>query len=231
VPVSDWDDLADWWLTEVTDPAYREEVVPLCLDLLAPGPGEVLLDVGCGEGGVSRTVAATGATVVGVDGSPSLAARAPRAFVARLPDLAAVRDASFDGAFMVLVLEHLPDEAAVLAELARVVRPGGKLVLVVNHPYFTAPDAAPVTDPIDLEVFWRPGRYLGRGHTDEPAGEGTIRFHHRPLGELLTTAAGAGWSLQRLVERGPGRRQVRRDPTLADQAHVPRLLGAHWVRR
>src|SRR5690606_23465848 len=99
--------LADWWLTEITDPAYVEEVLPLVLELLEPRPGERLLDVGCGEGGVMRAVAASGADVVGIDGSAVLAARAGRAFVAHLPDLGGVRDASLDGAFMVLVLEHL----------------------------------------------------------------------------------------------------------------------------
>lgn len=228
--MTDWDELADWWVEEVADPAYAEEVVPLTLDLLDARPGERLLDVGCGEGQVLRAVAERGADVVGVDGSLALARRAGRAVVDRLPGLAAIGDATLDGAFVVLVLEHVPDPAPVFAALARVVRPGGHLVVVANHPVFTAPEGAPVTDPTDGEVFWRPGRYLDDGHTDEPAGEGTLRFHHRPMGHLLTVAADAGWSLERLIERGAGPGQVRRDPTLAGQAHIPRLLGARWGR-
>src|SRR5271156_1958064 len=47
-------------------------------DLLAPRAGERILDLGCGDGGLTAKIAATGATVVGVDNSPSMveAARA-----------------------------------------------------------------------------------------------------------------------------------------------------------
>ena len=57
-----------------------------------------------------------------------------------------------------------------------------------------------------------------------------MTFHHRPLGEVLTSAAAAGWSLRRLVERGVAEPATRRDPLLAAQRHVPRLLGARWAR-
>src|SRR5690606_8911039 len=73
--VNTWSHLADWSLTEISAPAYAEDVLPLTLELLDPRPGERLLDVGCGEGGVMRAVAASGADVVGIDGSLDLAVR------------------------------------------------------------------------------------------------------------------------------------------------------------
>ena len=46
----EWDDLADWWLTELeSDPTYEQVVVPLLLQLVAADRGTVL-DVGCGNG-------------------------------------------------------------------------------------------------------------------------------------------------------------------------------------
>lgn len=229
------DDLAGWWLDEVSgDPAYREEIVPLALELIEPKAGDLLLDLGCGEGRMMEAVADRGARPIGCDVSRDLsrraAARGP-AVVGRLPDLGWLRDGSVDGGFAVLALEHLGDLGRVMTETARVVRPGGRLAVVANHPVFTAVGSAPVLDPADGETLWRWGDYFGEGSTTEPAGSGRVVFHHRSMQDWLNAAATAGWSLQRLVERPAGRRQVERDPLLAGQESIPRLLGAAWLRR
>lgn len=230
------DDLAEWWLAEVRDdPAYELEVLPLVLDLLDPRPGRSYLDLGCGEGGLLRRIRMAGASGFGVDLSPRLAAAtratAP-AVVGRLPEIGFVRDASVDGVTTVLVLEHLDEPERLMAEAARVTRPGGVFVLVVNHPVLTAPGSAPVVDARDGEALWRFGNYLGPGFTEEPAGElGSIRFNHHTVGELVTMAAHAGWILERLVERGMAPERAHADPLLAAQQGIPRLLAARWVRR
>jgi SAM-dependent methyltransferase len=231
-----WDDrLAAWWVGEVAaDPAYRDIVVPLALDVLAPRVGERYLDLGCGEGQVMRAVAEAGARPIGCDAALPLAARAAAAgpvVVSRLPDLSWVADGSFDGAYAVLVLEHIAEAGETLAAAAGAVRPAGVLAVVLNHPAFTAPGSAPVMDPTDGEVLWRWGPYLDEGFSDVPAGEGLVRFHHRPLGRLLTAAADAGWCLERLVEVGVGEAQAAGDPLLAAQRHIPRLLAGRWRRR
>ncbi|MCJ7725081.1 MAG: class I SAM-dependent methyltransferase [Acidimicrobiia bacterium] len=229
------DQLAAWWISEVAgDPAYAEQVIPLALDLIDPTPGERWLDLGCGEGRVMRLLEDRGAIAVGCDLSATLATLAGeegRAVVARLPDLGWLRDDAVDGACAVLVLEHLEDLPALFAACGRVVRPGGRLVAVLNHPVMTAPGSAPVYDPDDEEILWRWGDYFGSGATHEPAGEGEVVFHHRSLAALLDAASGAGWLLGRLVEQGVGERQADRDPLLAMQRNIPRLLGVVWQRR
>jgi len=227
-----WD--AEWWLGEVgSDPVYQEEVIPLLIDLLDPEPEFLYLDLGCGEGQGMRTVAATGARVMGCDQDATLLTRASSAgptVQARLPELAWLEDFRLDGAYAVLVLEHLEDHRRLLAEAARVVKPGGALVVVANHPAFTAPGAGPLIDPTDGEVTWRWGEYLEAGTSVEPAGAFNLTMHHRPLGELLTAAAGASWSLDRLEERGPGPAAAERDRLLAVQRHIPRLIGLRFHR-
>ena len=231
-----WDDsVADWWVGEVAaDPVYAQEVVPLALGMLEPVPGRLYLELGCGEGEVMRAVLARGARILGCDLSERLARRAAAAgpvAVCRLPDLRWVRDGALDGACAVLVLEHLEDPGPVFGEAARVVRRGGVLALVANHPAYTAPGSGPLVDAEDGEVLWRWGPYMEEGTSEEPAGEGTVTFHHRSLGVLLTTAASAGWCLERLVEHGVGEQRMAEDPLLAAQRQIPRLLAVRWVRR
>ncbi len=169
--------------------------------------------------------------MLGCDVNPRLLARARTAgpvVLAHLPQLGWLRPGSVDGAFAVLVIEHLADIGSLLAAVRQVVRPGGTLAVIANHPAFTPPGAGPFVDPEDGEVLWRWGQYLRLGSSQEPAGDGTVTFHHRPLGTLLTAAAEAGWSLEWLTERGVGDEAAARDPLLARQRMIPRLLAARW---
>lgn len=170
-----------------------------------------------------------GASAVGVDVSRDLLERAAafgetqRAEVPPIP----VESDSVDGVAIVLTLEHIRDEEGALAEAARVTRPGGVLALVINHPIWTAPHSTPIVDE-GGEMLWRPGEYFSVGWSDEPAGERTVRFHHRTMSRLLNAASHAGWNLRRVVEEGITPAQVARTPGLAGQEHIPRLLGVRW---
>jgi SAM-dependent methyltransferase len=218
-----WPDLSDWWMSEIVDDAAYEEVVtPMLLDILRPQPGLTYLDLGSGEGRVMRAVAGTGAIVHGVDLNPELAriaAGAGPVVIASLPDLGFLRDHSYDGAFCVLVLEHIEDHRRMFREAARTVEPGGVLALVMNHPIWTAPGSTPITDR-DGETLWRSGAYFSPGSTLESAGEHRVEFHHRNLAELANSASDAGWSLKRMIEAP--------HHDLAGQKGIPRLLACRW---
>lgn len=229
-----WLSLGDWWIDELgEDPAYRDEIAPLLLDLLEPRAGARYLDVGCGEGRLMALLRQGGAVVVGCDlNRPLLGLAHLYGPVAKtqLPELGWVRPSSFDGALVGLVLEHIDDEIRFFLGVAHTVRRGGVLALVINHPIWTAPDSSPIEDPSG-EMLWRPGRYFDRGYSDEPAGDGTVRFHHRSMADLLNAASQAGWDLERMEERGVSAAQVERYPEYLGQQHIPRLLGVRWKRR
>jgi SAM-dependent methyltransferase len=227
-----WASLGDWWLEELnSDPAYEDEISPQLLRLLRPVTGHRYLDVGCGDGRLMVRVEAAGARVVGCDLNLDLLRKVKSPVVqAILPDLAWVEAGSFDGAYLGLVMEHLEDEVSLFQAIARAVRSGGVLALVINHPIWTAPGSSPI-EQNDGEVLWRPGRYFGRGHSDEPAGRQKVRFYHRTLAALLTAAATNGWDLQEVEESGISPAAVARFPDYAGQEEIPRLLGLRWLRR
>jgi SAM-dependent methyltransferase len=139
--------------------------------------------------------------------------------VGELPDLGFIRDRSYDGAYCVLVLEHIEDHERLFREVARVVRPGGALGLVMNHPIWTAPGSTPIVDS-DGETLWRPGAYFSPGTVEEPAGTDRVVFHHRTMAQVVNAAAGAGWALVEMIEAP--------HHELEDQIGIPRLLAVRW---
>lgn len=117
------------------------------LERLGIGPGERVLDVGCGAGRHAIAAARRGAAVIAVDRDPAELAAACRAeaetdylagpapgriaYVRGDATCLPLADASVDCAIAAEVLEHLPDDDAALRELARVVRPRGRLAVTV----------------------------------------------------------------------------------------------------
>jgi len=102
--------------------------------LLAPRPGERILDLGCGDGALTEAIAASGAAVIGVDGSADMvrAARA-RGVDARVMDgQLLAHEAAFEGAFDAVfsnaALHWMPDADAVIAGVKRALKPGGRFV-------------------------------------------------------------------------------------------------------
>jgi SAM-dependent methyltransferase len=206
------------------DPAYERDVDPILETLLADAPPGPRLDLGCGDGRLLQRFSS-----IGVDSSKELVrcADPDRAVVADVVCLP-FADRHWAVAYAVLVLEHLGSVTGFFTEAARVTSAGGALVLVINHPIYTAPGSGPFLDPEDGEVLWRWGTYLSPGSTQEPGAGDRVEFHHRSMADLLSEAASAGWDLDRAIERALS---PAGDPLLAAQSEVPRLLGVRWIRR
>jgi SAM-dependent methyltransferase len=225
----DWDDIADWWVATTGDgPADSDEMLAVLRALIDPSDGRTL-DLGCGAG---QALHLLGDGAIGVDLSHRLLRRAlvhAPVVRCRLPDLSWVREGAVERAVAVGVLELLRDERTFFEQVHTAVRTGGILVVVMNHPVVTAADSEPLVDD-DGDVVWRWGRYLERGGLEQPAGDRTVELHHRPLGELLTTAAAAGWHLEHLVETGATTHTVAAASDHRGQQHLPSILGARWRR-
>jgi ubiquinone/menaquinone biosynthesis C-methylase UbiE len=118
----------------------RGRMARLVADAAAVGPGDRVVDVGCGPGRFLREAAERGAEAVGVDPSPRMRRMAARFTPARLRPKVTVLDGSAERlpledesatvAWAVASVHHWEDVDAGLAELRRVLAPGGRLLLV-----------------------------------------------------------------------------------------------------
>jgi ubiquinone/menaquinone biosynthesis C-methylase UbiE len=154
--------------------------------LLDAVPVDRALDAACGTGRHARYLADRGHAVVGVDASPemlSLArARVPEGYF-RLGRLEAlpVDDASVDLAVCALALTHCPSLLEPIQELARVVRPGGRLILSDIHPV----------------VIWLGGHAIYR---DAGGNRAFMRNHAHPHSTYFDAFAAAGLDVARCLE-------------------------------
>lgn len=102
------------------------------IDLLAPNPGERILDIGSGTGHLTSQIAQRGATVIGLDASPEMVARAQANYpdldfrVASATDFAF--DEKFDAIFSNATLHWVKDAQAAANSIRRALRPGGRFV-------------------------------------------------------------------------------------------------------
>jgi SAM-dependent methyltransferase len=229
-----WERHATWWqegFTGGADVEYAEQLLPLAARHLA-GAARVL-DLGCGEGQISRLMRDRGATrVVGLDTSAAQITEAVRrgggvAYVRASAVAAPLRTGWADAVVACLVLEHVRDLDAALDETARVVRPGGRAVILLNHPLFQTPGSGWIDDRVadPPEQYWRVGPYLDEAVTIEEVDAGVrLPFFHRPLGRYVNGLADRGFSLTRMVEPAPPARFLALAPEYADAAAIPRLL-------
>jgi demethylmenaquinone methyltransferase/2-methoxy-6-polyprenyl-1,4-benzoquinol methylase len=173
------------------DPRWRRALV----DAVDPRPGERVLDVACGTGLVSLALDRRGATVLGLDQSEQMLSRARARGVECVQGEAEnlpFADASFDALTFTYLLRYVDDPGATMRELARVVRPGGRIGMVE----FGVPRAGP------LRAAWRVHTRVGLpllGRFVSPAwvrvgrflGPNIEEFHARE-GDLIALWSRAG---------------------------------------
>jgi SAM-dependent methyltransferase len=207
-----WEQHADAWISWARSSphdGFAEGTWPALRELLpGPGPGPVI-DLGCGEGRGSRELRALGHRVVGADYSPTLT----RAAMASCPAIPVVRaDAaalpfateSADLVVACMSLLDFDDFAGAVAEIGRVLRPGGHVCLAVVHPFISAQDE----DSLRTGAFRFSRPYLEtRRYTDRVERDGlgmTFSSMHRPLSAYTGALFGQGMVISALSEGGNG---------------------------
>jgi len=228
-----WEDHSQWWqdgFTDGADPEYEEQILPLAEQLLS-GYGRVL-DLGAGEGQISRLIASSGSTVTGVDPTWAQTREAverggePNYAVAGAHELPHP-NAAFDAVIACLVFEHIDPLEPAVSEVARVLRPGGRFALLLNHPLLQVPGSGWIDDHTiePADQYWRVGPYLVESHTIEEVHKDVfIPFVHRPMHRYLNALSAHGLILREMHEPAPPQGFVDRNPFYSAAAAIPRLL-------
>jgi SAM-dependent methyltransferase len=195
---------------------------PAVRALLGDVRGLDVLDAACAAGEHSAWLAEHGARVVALDGSEAMvrlarerldrivqpgSADGARVLCADLAQPLPLADASFDIVLSSLTLHYLEEWSGVLAELARVLRPGGRLVFSIHHPFMTGRDVADYHAVTPIEERWR-------GFADAAV---PVRFYHRPLQRVAGEVLRAGFAVRGMIEPQPAREAYARDPMLAER--------------
>jgi SAM-dependent methyltransferase len=196
---------------------------------LVPPPGRRTLDLGCGEGRLSRDLRRLGHVVTGVDLSPTMVAAAREADPAIEVHLADAADLPFeDGSFDLVVafmsLQDVDRFEEAIAEAARVLEPNGRFCLAVVHPLNSAGRFA--GEEADSE-FIVEASYLDRSYyADSVVRDGleiTFASEHRPLQDYSEALAAAGLLIERLREPAVPEHAIRQ-PRSARWRRLPLFL-------
>lgn len=202
-----WEENADAWITWARMPGrdsywrfHRDAFLPLL-----PPPGRLTLDIGCGEGRLSRDLKALGHHVVGLDASPSAVAAAKEAdpeIEVHLGDAAQLPfpDGCADLAVAFMSLQDVDDAAGAIREIARVLDSGGRLCMAIVHPINSVGqfDSEDPDSPFTIAgQYFEPYRYR-----DVIEREIRLVFEswHRPLSWYVNALADAGLLVDRLGE-------------------------------
>ncbi|WP_432877783.1 methyltransferase domain-containing protein [Kribbella sp. CA-245084] len=163
------------------------------LDQLAPTAGETAVDVGSGTGEDVVALHKLGAKAVGVEPSPGLRAEAVRRaagadveYVDGHAEALPFEDESVDALRSERVLQHVDDAAAVVKEMARVLRPGGRIVLI-DTDWGTA-----IIHPADPDVLQRMVGYFLRESANPYSGR-QLRGLLADAGLEITGETAATW--------------------------------------
>jgi SAM-dependent methyltransferase len=245
-----YDTFAGEFLAHAYDGAYNAYYDrPAVLSVLGSVSGLTVLDLGCGPGLYAEELVARGARrIVGVDASAAMVrlaserVRGPVTF--RQHELQTpmtwAADREFDVALIPLVLHHLDNRAAALREVARVLRPGGRLVVSTHHPtsdwlrlggsYFTVEklrerwnrgwDVTYWRQPLDMtcDEFRGSGFLIERIHEPRPSAQ--MRERYPDAAERLSIApAFIVFSLVKALSDGAPADQHRRRSASASQSH------------
>jgi SAM-dependent methyltransferase len=201
--VNDYDSIAEAYSAENENSlvnAYYER--PAMLALAGDVAGRRILDAGCGSGPLSAALRDHGALVTGIDASAGMLALARRQLgddvdlhMADLRDRLPFADGAFDDVVASLVLHYLEDWGPTLTELRRVLRPGGRLIASVDHPFV----AYTIHDP-------RPDYFATTSYSFDWTLNGQsvpMRFWRRPLHAMTDAFTTAGFRLTIISEPQP----------------------------
>jgi ubiquinone/menaquinone biosynthesis C-methylase UbiE len=211
---ADWDAYADEYQathgTFLRDVGFvwgPEGMQEADLQVLGKVAGRQVLEIGCGAAQCARWLVSQGATAVGLDLAERQLQHAQRIDEATGYEVPVVcgtasdlpfRDGSFDVAFSSFgALQFVEQIAGTVAEVARVLRPGGRFAFSITHPIrWSMPDDPTKEGLVVTASYWDRTPYVEQ----EESGRARYVEHHRTLGDWVSLLAGHGFVITDLLE-------------------------------
>ncbi len=203
---------------------------PNTLALLPDVAGKRILDAACGPGKYAEILLANGAIVTGFDISPKMVEYAQKRnsgkghfFVHDFSHpLDNQDDATFDIVLCALAMDYLEDWAPTLLEFARILKPGGALVISMEHPFFKYEEhqSKKYFETEHVSMNWR-----GFGNVE-------VHSYRRSLGAVLASITDNGFFIDRVVEPKPTAEFEARDPKhFKELNEFPGFLCVRGIKR
>lgn len=212
-----WNKVASWYdeLLSTDNDSYQSKVIaPNLLRILDLKKGEVVYDLACGQGYFSNIFNKNGADVIGSDLSKRLIETAvknsPKGikfYVTKADKAQFLKDSSVDTVVIVLAIQNIENVNEVLNECKRILKKGGRVVMVLNHPSFRIPQGSDWHFENGIQ-YRKVGKYLSESKIsiDMTPGEKnphkkikTISFH-RSLQYYVKLFSKNGFAITRLEE-------------------------------
>jgi ubiquinone/menaquinone biosynthesis C-methylase UbiE len=228
----------DVWRDLVNTPAF--------IAMLPSVDGALGLDLGCGEGANTRSVARLGAKMTGVDIAQTFIERAVEeerreplgiSYLVASAQALPFADEAFDFVTAFMSLMDIPDYEAALREVQRALRPGGFFQFSILHPCFFTAARELIRDERGVVAAVANARYFEGEQVVEawtfgsaPPAEAAqwplfaVPYFHRTLSEYLNALLDAGLRIERIGEPHPSDELARQHATLRTMIVVASLL-------
>lgn len=212
-----WGHVADWYDKHLQErDTYHSKVVfPQLLRMMDVKKGEAILDLPAGQGAFSKLLAQAGASVIAIDIAKELIAIAERRpvpgvryFISPSHRLGMIPDGSIDKVACILGIQNIKNVDGTFKELSRVLKPNGRIFIVMNHPAFRVPKASAWGwDKTTSKQYRRIDSYLSESAAAidmQPGRKGRERIetisYHRPLQWYFKLLGKNGFAVDRLEE-------------------------------
>lgn len=210
-----WGRVSSWYDEMLKDgDSYQQKVIePNLLRVIDIKKGEKILDLGSGQGHFARLFAKAGAEVVGLEISEELISIAKKYetkgiyyILGKADDALNFKKEEFNKVAIVLALQNMKNMVKVVEEVSRVLKPGGKFFIVLNHPAFRVPQETDWGfDEQKKEQFRKVFSYMTPKEVPiimDPGKTGKEKTfsYHRPLQDYFKAFAKNGLAVSRLEE-------------------------------